>query len=118
MDCPKQFVYWTADEIENCIDPTGEYDGALTEEQWHAVMNKLAAFTCEAIDAGTATPLGGDGSNGTVETPDGRLDPANTDKAPHWWHRLEAFEQRAYCLAYNKEDKRVWGGRDQIKLDD
>ena len=113
MRCPEQFTYWTADEIAECLFPA-----TLTVAQRDVVYVKLWSFVNEAAKAGTATPLGGDGSNGTVETPDGRLDPANTDKAPHWWHRLEAFEQRAYCLAMNKQDAEYCEGRDQIKLDD
>ena len=34
------------------------------------------------------TPAGGDGSDGTVEHPDGRHDLKNDDKPGHWWHML------------------------------
>ena len=45
----------------------------------------------------------GSGSNGTVETPDGRLDASNDDKAPHWWGKLTEDEQRLINDAYVRE---------------
>jgi hypothetical protein len=47
--------------------------------------------------------MGGDGSNGTVEDPSGRLDADNDDKAPHWWGQLEPVEQTAIAKAFVAE---------------
>ena len=93
IEMPEWLEYWTADEVAECLYPGG----------CETLYGKLWEFVCEAEEAGTATPLGGDGSNGTVETPDGRLDPANTDKGPHWWSRLTSAEQQMIIDAYKAE---------------
>jgi len=80
MKIPSQIEHWTADEVAECVD----YKDA-------SIYRKLWRFVAEAENP---TPLGGDGSNGTVETPDGRLDPENDDKCPHWWNKLTEEEQR------------------------
>ena len=41
--------------------------------------------------------------HGTVETPDGRLDLENDDKAPHWWGELTPAEQTTIATAYVAE---------------
>tara|TARA_R110000744_G_scaffold320638_1_gene426788 strand:- start:33 stop:263 length:231 start_codon:yes stop_codon:yes gene_type:complete len=46
------------------------------------------------------TPLGGDGSNGTVEEPHERYDEDHDDKATHWWAELTAAEQTTIAAAY------------------
>jgi hypothetical protein len=58
MDCPKDIAFLTLDTIAEC------YDG-IPEE----LYRKLWQLTAEAERAGTAQPLGGDGSNGTTEIP-------------------------------------------------
>lgn len=78
----------TADTIAECF----EYGKHLDKAEADALYGKLWGFLSESK---SPTPLGGDGSNGTVETPDGRLDPTNDDKAPHWWHRLSERERQA-----------------------
>lgn len=88
MNMPEQLEYWTADEVAECLPVSRE----LSSKLWSI----LSA-------AKNPTPLGGDGSNGTVETPCGRLNPDNDDKAPHWWGKLTTPEQREVADAYMKE---------------
>lgn len=89
MDMPEQLTYYTADEVAECFDFEDTNDGALYRKLWGFVN-----------DAQNPTPLGGDGTDGTVETPDGRLDLDNDDKAAHWWGKLTEAEQQAIanCL--------------------
>ena len=92
MKIPDGLEYYTADEVAECLN----YEEHLTKEEGKDLYRKLWGFLHEAQNP---TPLGGDGSNGTVETPGGRLDLDNDDKAGHWWFRLEEKEQRALTLA-------------------
>lgn len=87
---PEGLEYWTADEVAECLYPSKE------------ICAKLWSFL---DDAKNPTPQGGDGSNGTVETPDMRLDLDNDDKAAHWWGRLTEDEQKLVLKAYLKEVK-------------
>jgi len=95
---------YTADEAAECLS----YQQYLPEEDRNSdkLYRKLWRIHQESVEAGTATPLGGDGHDhvtdtpdGTVETPDGRLDADNTDKAPHWWYKLTRVEQQALNAA-------------------
>lgn len=52
-------AHWTADEIAECLPISDN----LSRKLWQFLK-----------DAKNPTPLGGDGSNGTVEEPAGRLD--------------------------------------------
>lgn len=45
------------------------------------------------------TPLGGDGSDGTVETPDGRLGDFK-DKMNHHWNQFTPEQQKIIADAY------------------
>lgn len=96
---PEGLDYWTADQVAECLSYSkhlpADYAGG-----WTALYARLWSFLAEATNK---TPLGGDGSDGTVETPDGRLDLANDDKAGHWWGRLTPVEQVAIRDAYIKE---------------
>lgn len=98
MDMPTKIEYWTADSVAECLDYHKYLDGDGMD-----LYRKLWGFLSEAAEAGEATPLGGDGTNGTVETPDGRLSDAK-DKPKHWWHRLTEAEQKAISLACRAED--------------
>tara|TARA_Y100001963_G_C6609998_1_gene366570 strand:- start:253 stop:528 length:276 start_codon:yes stop_codon:yes gene_type:complete len=89
MDMPDGLTYWTADEVAECLDGIGQ-----------DIYRKLWNILSEAKNP---TPLGGDGSNGTVETPDGRMDLDNDDKAMHWWDKLTEDEQKVVATAYIKE---------------
>ena len=97
IEMPSGLEYWTADEVAECLS----YRRHLpVDYQWEKLYQKLWAFL-EA--AHHATPLGGDGSNGTVETPDGRFDLDNEDKAGHWWCKLTDVEADAIAQAYIAE---------------
>jgi hypothetical protein len=89
---PTGLDLWTADEVAECIS----YEKYLTKQESSDLYRKLWGFLAEAEDP---TPLGGDGSNGTVELPCGRLDVRNDDKAGHWWHKLSEREQNAIAQA-------------------
>ena len=93
---PAGLEFWTADEVAECLS----YGDNLPTEQYDALYVRLWSFLG---DAESPTPSGGDGSHGTVETPDGRLDLNNDDKAAHWWGRLTPVEQVAIRDAYIKE---------------
>ncbi len=70
-------------------------------------MLAITASVATAIgfvnDASNPTPLGGDGSNGTVEEQSGRLNLDNDDKAGHWWGKLTADEQKTIATAWYNE---------------
>ena len=89
MNMPEGLKYWTADEVAECLNGIGP---DLYRKLWEILA-----------EAKNPTPLGGDGSNGTVETPDGRLDEDNDDKAPHWWVKLTPAEQTTIASAYIAE---------------
>jgi len=86
MNMPKGLKYWTADEVAECLNGIGP---DLYRKLWDILD-----------EAENPTPLGGDGSNGTVETPDGRLDLDNDDKAGHWWAKITPVEQATIRDAY------------------
>ena len=73
---------WTLDECAECLPIPRELSARL-----YRLLSE--------VNAAERTPLGGDGSDGTVETPDGRLNPANPDKLHHHWNKLSVAEQTA-----------------------
>ncbi len=89
MEMRLELGHWTADEVAECLPL---YDDALYIKLWGFVG-----------DAASPTPLGGDGTNGTVEYPDGRLSPHNDDKTPHWWGKLSEEEQQKIDSAYRRQ---------------
>ena len=89
MNMPDGLTYWTADEVAECLSGIGP-----------DLYRKLWSILSEAKNP---TPLGGDGSGDTVETPDGRMDLDNDDKAPHWWGKLTTDEQATVRAAYVNE---------------
>ncbi len=92
---PDGLTYWTADEVAECLP---YLEDSLRQRLWEI-----------ASKAENPTPIGGDGSSGTVETPDGRLDIDNDDKAIQWWGRLTRWEQEAICKAYDDDHKELEG---------
>jgi len=86
MRMPEALEYHTADEVAECVPYECE---GLYRRLWEILA-----------EAKNPTPLGGDG---TVETPDGRLDPDNDDKAPHWWGKLDSKQQRAIVVGLRKD---------------
>ena len=106
IDLPPGLEYWTADAVAECLDSTDYLPDGYIEEHYGGDKWGLYTRLWQAVsDAKNPTPLGGDESNGTVETPDGRLDLDNDDKAGHWWHLLAPAEQHAISAAYAAEYK-------------
>ena len=96
MKTPDELLYWTADEVAECLD----YWSFLPKREAEVLHNRLYEFLDNAKNP---TPLGGDGTSGTVETPDGRLDPDNDDKASHWWSKLTDEQRVAIVKALAKD---------------
>lgn len=90
MKMPASLTYWTADEAAECLDVSD----TLSAKLWGFLE-----------DAKNPTPLGGDGTNGTVEYPDARMDEDNDDKAAHWWPKLTEAEQREIARAIEADDE-------------
>ena len=89
---PDALEYTTADEAAECLN----YHKHLPRGAADALYVKLWGFLSEAKNP---TPLGGDGTNGTVEHPDGRRCLDNDDKARHWWAKLTEPERVALAAA-------------------
>lgn len=101
LPMPEGLDHWTADEVAECLS----YEKHLPPETERQV-NRDSLYSVLWSFLGRAqnpTPIGGDGTDGTVETPCGRLSPDNDDKAPHWWADLLPYEQRAIAAAYADE---------------
>jgi len=99
MNLPEGLQYWTADEVAECLG----YHQHLTEQE----ADNLYSLLWQLVDDATnPTPLGGDGTDGTVECPGDRLSLKNDDKTGHWWKKLDADQQRAIVAAYEKEMER------------
>lgn len=96
---PDLFELYTADEVSECI----EYQKHLPTERASALSRALWQFLA---DAKNPTPLGGDGSNGTVETPGERLSLENDDKAAHWWDKLDRDWQEALVKSAEDMERR------------
>lgn len=78
---------WTLDEVAEALDGVSM-----------ATSGKLWGLR---EDSDNNTPMGGDGSEGTVETPDGRLGDFD-DKLARNWHKLTAEEQNEINEAARK----------------
>jgi hypothetical protein len=100
---PDCLTYCTADEVAE----TMTFEKHLSEAAGEALYSKLWSFVNEAAKAGKQTPIGGDGTGGTVETPEQRLDLDCTDKAGHWWKKLDQDEQQAIIKALIEEGENV-----------
>ena len=92
VEMPPQMQYYTVDEVAETVDYWAHLPKDRAEALYSAVWNYLAKSK-------NPTPLGGDGSNGTVELPEQRLDPENDDKAHHWWSSLDKDWQMAIVKA-------------------
>jgi len=101
---PDGLEYWPCVDIAECLPYQNYLPGKHARE---ALYGKLWGILAEADNA---TPLGGDGSDGTVEEPSGRLDLDNDDKAGHWWHKLTDAEANAIVQAYAAR-KNIWWGK-------
>lgn len=88
--------HWRATDVSECLD-LGDYDASipLRTKLWDIYHN-----------AEMVTPEGGDGSDGTVETPDGQMGDFG-DKAPQWWGRLTDKEKTTVNAGIEKYED-VW----------
>ena len=93
---PDEIDYWSADTVAECLS----YGEHLPEGEGLVLSRRLWQLQAEAANP---TPLGGDGSNGTVETPEDRLDLSNDDKPAHWWDKLTPPQQKAIIAAVRAE---------------
>jgi hypothetical protein len=91
MVAPEWCNYWSCDAAAECLGYKRylpeDYSGDLYSRLWE--LKSLA---------GTPTPLGGDGTGGTVETPDGRLGKYD-DTLASVWSLLSDVERAALILA-------------------
>ena len=87
LEMPEMLTYYTADEVAECL-LSKKNSGA----NYEPLYKKLWSFV---NDAKNPTPVGGDGTDGTVESPDDRMGSGNDDKTPHWWAKLTPEEQTA-----------------------
>ena len=87
---------WTADEVAECLP----YQAFLTKEKSDALYRKLWDIV---NGANKPTPVGGDGTGNTVETPEERLSSHNDDKVKNFWPKLDAEEQEAINKATERE---------------
>ena len=93
---PGGLTYYTADEVAECI---GYWDHLPNDR-----ANELYGFLWKTLsESENPTPLGGDGSDGTVELPEDRLSLKNDDKAGHWWSRLDSDWQEALVKAMEQQ---------------
>lgn len=96
IEMPEALTYYTADEVAECIG----YQEHLAKERADA----LYAFLWRTLsESKNPTPIGGDGSDGTVELPEDRLSLENDDKTGHWWGRLDRDWQEALVKAASSE---------------
>jgi hypothetical protein len=88
MDIPAGLQYWTADEIAECL-PVGD-----------ATYRELWRITSEASNK---KPLGGDGSDGTVEWPEVTEEYGNQPRA--FWPNLTPEMQADIAQAYERRNE-------------
>jgi len=87
-EIPEGLEYWTADEIAECLPMIGTGD----------LYRKLWGFVVDAGEAGTAKPLGGDGSNGTTEIP--IVSDSYEAQPKAFWAKLTEAEQATVIEAW------------------
>lgn len=102
MPCPESVEHLSADTIAETVG----YHEFLTESEAETLYVKLWNILGDAEEARNATPLGGDGSDGTVEYPDARWGTSEDDKPGQFWDKLTEREQNAILRAIKKEDAR------------
>jgi len=94
MKMPAGLAFYTADEIAETLS----FDDV---PDFFTNPNSLYAKLWSFLDAAeNPTPIGGDGSNGTVECRGDRMSLDNDDKTPHFWEKLSELEQAAIAAAY------------------
>ena len=123
LPIPEGMEYWRADSVAECLStsrfvPEGYELLPENQEAWRAIQKAYAQVSYGDAEpymildrklwgfldsAKNPTPMGGDGSNGTVETPDGQLDLDNDDKPRYWWTKLTIVEQTIITKAFDAE---------------
>ena len=99
--CPEGLKSWTVDEVAECLPYEIHIaDIKADKRAGDALYAKLWRLLAEAKDK---TPIGGDGSDGTVEYPDAR-DGDNDDKMGAVWEKLTEDEQNAIAKAFEEEN--------------
>ena len=93
---PSCLQYTTADTVAECL-PYHQHMSQAAADEMYAKLWRIQDA------AATPTPLGGDGTNGTVECRGDQMDSHNDDKAPHWWAQLTTDEQVAVAKAAASE---------------
>lgn len=88
MKCPNSITYMTPDEVAECISLSDDTYGVL----W-----KLLSETPKS----ERKPLGGDGTNGTVEYPP---EPDVGKRMNDYWQMLTRTQQEEIITACKKED--------------
>jgi len=90
VEIPTGLAYWTADEIAECLSVS------------HDTYARLWQIVAECEKAGTAMPLGGDGSNGTTQLP---IVADSYSNQPHaFWTALTPAQQHEIASAYKAEE--------------
>jgi len=87
--CPDWAADWTLDEVAECLDGI---DNAFRDKLWEMMAE---------VPKDARTPQGGDGTDGTVETPDGRQGSFG-DKLDAHWDALDFWNQALLLDAYVK----------------
>ena len=90
VEIPTGLAYWTADEIAECLSVS------------HDTYARLWEIVAECEKAGTAMPLGGDGSNGTTELP--IVADAYSNQPHAFWTALTPAQQHEIASAYEAEE--------------
>ena len=85
---PEKLQTWAVDEVAECLE------GITTE-----VYNELWQCLADAHAAGKAKPLGGDGSNGTIEEPVITSGEYDSDLAAAWPKLSEEAKQQIHAAA-------------------
>ena len=104
---PEWTEYWTLTEAAECLPYHQTFEVLVGYDegsnQGDQLYSQLWQWHGEAAEE-TRTPHGGDCSNGTVETPDGRLQKGSDQLASHW-SRLTDIQQRALHESYLAEQQ-------------
>ncbi len=93
-DMPEGVGYYTPDEVAECFDD-------LSRE----TRTRLWELLNELVKKGKAVPVGGDGSDGTIEYPP-EPDAYRSGKMGAVWHKLNAKQQREIVDAWNAREAR------------
>lgn len=111
MKNPEWTTTYTLDEAAECLPYHETLRVLLGHEKGTQEGHRLYGILWELLegtDEETRAPKGGDGSEGTVETPAERLEEimgGSSDCLANHWDRLEDLHQRALDEAWRKE----WG---------